>query len=59
MNDLVSTRHAYRVKSAWRRNIEQQEKAYELGLIDHRSQYHFWTAQALIERSTRQLSPRR
>lgn len=33
----------------------KKKKAYELGLINHGSQNHLWTAQALVKLSTRQL----
>ena len=56
MKELVRILHAYMVGSAQRGKYrpEEDKKAFELGLINHRSQNHLWTAQALVKLSARQ-----
>ena len=44
-------------RSAMWRTWEDDEKAYELGLIDHRCKNHLWATYALIESSSREFLP--
>lgn len=47
------------LKSAMWRMLEDDEQAYELGLVDHGCKNHLWAPYALIESSSREFLPGR